>query len=101
MKSFKEYISERSESKEVLKYTGAINKNLTINWDKAPDWANYWAMDADGTSTWAQKTLRADDDNKVWISGTGRILQVLQKYLEFKPKKEKSVQGFLQMRKED
>jgi len=37
-----------------------------VNWDEAPEWAQYWAMDSDGDAFWYEKSPRIDEPDGVW-----------------------------------
>ena len=37
-----------------------------VDWSKAPDWAQYWAMDLDGDSFWYESAPELDVADGVW-----------------------------------
>jgi len=37
-----------------------------VNWDEAPEWAQYWAMDSDGEAFWYEKSPMIDEPDGVW-----------------------------------
>ena len=37
-----------------------------VNWDEAPDWAQYWAMDANGYAYWYERVPNIDVSDGVW-----------------------------------
>jgi len=45
-----------------------------VDWSKAPQWANYWAMDDDGVAFWHSGRPRIDRDDGEWRS-SGRAKQ--------------------------
>jgi len=39
-----------------------------VDWSKAPDWAQYWAMDSDGDAFWYEKSPLIDEPDGVWTA---------------------------------
>lgn len=64
------------EAKEILKGLTVTNdlvlstlQETTDNepdWDNAPEWAAYWAIDKDGRACWYKYAPNVDYDNEVW-----------------------------------
>lgn len=55
------------------------------SWDSAPEWANYLAMDEDGTWWWYQnEPVPISDSRNIWASGNGvsehRVDEILRGY---------------------
>ncbi len=40
---------------------------LKPNWDNAPDWANYWAVDGDGVAWWYEIKPQHNEGDNGWI----------------------------------
>lgn len=47
-----DYEAEIARLRERVAELEAFQRGLSPDWASAPDWANYWAMDRDGTSFW-------------------------------------------------
>jgi hypothetical protein len=42
------------------------------HFEDAPEWANYMAMDADGTWWWFQAAPRLDEEESIWGTSGGQ-----------------------------
>lgn len=52
----------------LLENIEADNPRPAPNWDNAPDWANYWTVDADGEAIWRKNKPEIHEDIDVWVS---------------------------------
>ena len=64
------------------------------NWDNAPAWANYWAIDKSGKAYWYEFEPLANSDFNRWITKLGKYeadltMEGWENTLEKKPIKEK------------
>ena len=59
----------RPATPEELGVTAAIEPD----WSKAPEWAQYWAVDADGAQYWYENKPDCDDDACRWYGMGGKI----------------------------
>jgi hypothetical protein len=60
-----EYEAELAAANERI---AALEASQEPSWDKAPEWAQWWAMDADGSCHWYSQEPAAKQFSGVWAT---------------------------------
>ena len=63
---------ENSEAREVIKKIADAYAALAPDWSQAREWANFFAIDSDGTAVWYEEAPRRGHEH--WFTKSGRWL---------------------------
>lgn len=90
-KSDRDRYDFRNEFAEALRVAIAALETMTPDWETAPEWAEWWAVDEDGAAYWYDVEPRMVK-SMWWAAGAKDMLQPFTNWresLEQRPKNEK------------